>query len=383
MQIAVATSLALVSGLLVKSLYRAESVDLGFDPSHAYAFQLNLPARYKAPDQVSFYHQVFDRLSSTPALSRASAISSLPLTSQASATTLQTDTETGDAPGQLLVEGEAVLPGFFSALRVPIIQGRDFTGGDRDGAPEVAIIDEILAAKLWPGKAAIGKRIRLVETSDSAAPWREVVGVVRQIKHFGPESKVKWMQVYVPEYQDPSPVMSFVIDTSLPAASVKSEAERVVREVDRTVPVENFQAMDGLLDSYLAGRKVTVLALGAFAGIAIILGILGIYGVIANDAVARRREFGIRVALGATLGHVFLVAISRGLFAAAAGIVIAIALMASSSRLIAAFLFGVQPVDTGVYVIATTCIFLLTIAAALMPARTLFRLPPSEILRNE
>jgi predicted lysophospholipase L1 biosynthesis ABC-type transport system permease subunit len=296
---------------------------------------------------------------------------------------LQTDTETGDAPGQLLVEGEAVLPGFFSALRVPIIQGRDFTGGDRDGAPEVAIIDEILAAKLWPGKAAIGKRIRLVETSDSAAPWREVVGVVRQIKHFGPESKVKWMQVYVPEYQDPSPVMSFVIDTSLPAASVKSEAERVVREVDRTVPVENFQAMDGLLDSYLAGRKVTVLALGAFAGIAIILGILGIYGVIANDAVARRREFGIRVALGATLGHVFLVAISRGLFAAAAGIVIAIALMASSSRLIAAFLFGVQPVDTGVYVIATTCIFLLTIAAALMPARTLFRLPPSEILRNE
>jgi len=381
-QISVATSLALLSGLLIKSLYRVANVDLGFDPHRAYSFQLNLPARYKNSDQASFYMQVLDRLATAPALSRSSAITSLPLTTQASALTLETENDIHGS-GQRLVEDEAVLPGFFKTLNVAVVQGRDFTAHDREGAPQVAIVDEILAAQLWPGQNPLGKRIRLVERSDSETPWREVVGVVRQIKHFGPESKVKWMQVYVPEYQDPSPVMSFVIDTSLPEAAVKSEVERVVREADRSVPVENFQAMESLFDNYLAGRKVTVFALTAFTGIAIVLGILGIYGVIANDAVARRREFAIRVALGASAGNVFRAAISRGIFAAAAGIVLAIAVIASSSRLIAAFLFGVPPVDTGIYVLTATCIFLLTTAAALIPARTLFRLPPSEILRSE
>lgn len=381
-QISVATSLALLSGLLIKSLYRVATVDLGFDPHRAYSFQLNLPARYKNSDQASFYMRVSETLSTAPGLSRFSAISSLPLTTQASAITLETETDIHGS-GQRLVEDEAVLPGFFKTLKVAIVQGRDFTPNDREGAPQVAIVDEILAAQLWPGQTPLGKRIRLVERSDSETPWREVVGVVRQIKHFGPENKVRWMQVYVPEYQDPSPVMSFVIDTSLPAAAVKSEAERVVRAVDGSVPVESFQTMDSLLDNYLAGRKVTVFALSAFAAIAIVLGILGVYGVIANDAVARRREFAIRVALGATAGSVFLAAIRRAIFAAAAGIALAIALIASSSRLIIAFLFGVPPVDSEVYAIAASCIFLLTTAAALIPAKTLFRLPPSEILRSE
>lgn len=381
-QISVATSLALLSGLLIKSLYRVANVDLGFDPHRAYSFQLNLPARYRNADQAAFYMQVLDRLSASPGLSRSSAISSLPLTTQASAITLETESDIHGS-GQRLVEDEAVLPSFFKTLNVAVVQGRDFSASDREGTPPVAIVDEILAAQLWPDQTPLGKRIRLVERSDSETPWREVVGVVRQIKHFGPESKVKWMQVYVPEYQDPSPVMSFVIDTSLPAAAVKAEAERVVREVDRSIPMENFQAMDSLFDNYLAGRKVTVFALSAFAGIAIVLGILGIYGVIANDAIARRREFAIRLALGATVGSILRAAISRGIFAATLGIVLAIAVIASSSRLIAAFLFGVQPVDSGVYAIAAICIFLLTAAAALIPARTLFRLPPSEILRSE
>jgi len=381
-QISVATSLALLSGLLIKSLYRVSQVDLGFDPHHTYAFQLNLPARYSTSDQVSFYRRVFINLLSAPGLSRSSAISTLPLTNQANAITLQTETDVHGS-GQFLVEDEAVLPAFFKTLKVAIVQGRDFTDADREGAPQVAIVDEILAAKLWPGQTPLGKRIRLVETSDSEAPWREVVGVVRQIKHFGPESKVRWMQVYVPEYQDPSPVMSFVIGTTLPAAAIKSEAEKAIREVDRSVPVEHFQAMDELLDDYLAGRKVTVLALSAFAGIAIVLGILGIYGVIANDSVARRREVAIRLALGATAGNVLVTVTRRGLLAAAAGVVLAIGLVASFARLIAAFLFGVTPVDSGVYAITASSILVLTTVAALVPARALFRLPPIEILRSE
>jgi ABC-type antimicrobial peptide transport system permease subunit len=141
--------------------------------------------------------------------------------------------------------------------------------------------------------------------------------------------------------------------------------------------------MDDLLDNYLAGRKVTVLALSAFAAIALVLAIMGVYGVVANDTILRRREIAIRVALGATLGKVLVILIRRGLVAAAGGVVLALVLVASLTRLIAAFLFGVAPMDSGIYSITAACIFLLTTTAALVPAKALFRLSPSEILRGE
>ncbi len=380
-QIAVATSLALLSGLLIKSLYRAASVDLGFTPHHVYSFQLNLPSRYSQPDQASFYMRAIEKLSSVPGLSRSSAISSLPLTTQSSAITLQTEADNQGA-NPLLVEDEAVLPGFFATLKVPIVRGREFTTADREGTPPVAVVDEVLAAKLWPDQTAIGKRIRLVETTDSEAPWREIIGVVRQIKHFGPESKVRWMQVYVPEYQDPSPVMSFVIETSLQAAAVKSAAERAVRELDRNIPVDNFQAMDDLLDNYLAGRKVTVLALSAFAGIAIVLAIMGIYGLVANDTINRRRELAIRLALGATSRQLLFVVLRRGMFAALGGVILAVALVASFARITASLLFGVAPVDPSVYFVTALSIVFVTAVAALVPAKGLFQLAPAELLKG-
>jgi predicted permease len=371
-QISVATSLALLSGLLIKSLYQVVRVDLGFTPHNVYSFQLNLPSHFSQSDQALFYMRALEKVSRAPGLSRSSAISSLPLTTQGSAVTLQTEMDT-QGKNPLLVEDEAVLPGFFATLNIPIVRGREFTIADREGTPPVAIVDEVLAAKLWPDQTALGKRIRLVETTDSEAPWREIVGVVRQIRHFGPESKVRWMQVYVPEYQDPSPVMSFVIDTRLPAAAVKSAAERAVRELDRSVPVDNFQAMDDLLDNYLAGRKVTVLALSAFAGIAIVLAIMGIYSLVANDTINRRREIAIRVALGATLGRVLLIVIRRGLIAAVGGVLLACVIVASLGHITAAFLFDVTPVDSGVFSVTAACIFFLTIAAALVPTNVILR----------
>jgi putative ABC transport system permease protein len=382
LQISVATSFALLSGLLIKSLYKVANVDLGFTPHHIYSFQLNLPARFKTAEQVAFYSRVAGSLSSTPGLFHSSAISSLPLTTQASAITLQT--EGGDqGSNPLLVEDEAVLPGLFSTLKVPLIQGRDFTDTDRDDATPVAIVDEVLALKLWPKGSAIGKRIRLVETTNTEVPWREIVGVVRQIKHFGPESKVRWMQVYVPEYQDPSPVMSFVIDTTLPPAAVKSESERVVRQIDHGIPVDTFQTMDSLLDDYLAGRKVTVLALTAFAAISIVLAVFGIYGVISNETIGRRREIAIRMAVGATMGSILLLLVRRGVIATLAGVGFAVTLVASCARVLAAFLFGVAPIDSGVYVLTAISIVLLTTAAAVVPARSLFQLSPTEVLRSE
>jgi putative ABC transport system permease protein len=381
-EVAIAASLLLISGLLIKSLYQVANVDLGFNPHHTFSFQLNLPPRYKSSDQASFYMRALEKLSNVPALSRSSAISSLPLTTQANAISLETNTKSHVTGDQLLVEDEAVLPKFFEILRVPVLQGREFTNADREATPPVAIVDEVLAAKLWPGQTAIGKRIRLIEITGSQPPWREVVGVVREIRHFGPEAKVRWMQVYVPEYQDPSPVMSFVIDTELPETSVRSEAEKAIRELDRGLPLDNFQAMDDLLGGYLAGRKVTVSALSSFAAIAVVLAIIGIYGVVANAAISRRREIAIRLALGATRGKTLVLLIQSGLIAGIAGLAVGFALVANLTRILSSFLFGVKPLDSGVYAITAVSIVLLTVAAAVLPARSVFYLHPSDILRE-
>jgi putative ABC transport system permease protein len=289
-EVSLASALLLVSGLLIKSFHQVSSVDLGFSPHHTFSFQVNLPARYKVPEQVSFYRRAIESLSNLPGMSHSSAISSLPLTTQGNVIGLEIDSQSRAAQEQMIVEDEVVLPRFFETLKLPLTQGRDFTDEDRNTTPPVVIVDEVLAAKLWPSQSPLGKRIRLVEISGTQPPWREVVGVVRQIKHFGPEAKVRWMQVYVPEYQDPSPVMSFVIDTSLPEANVKTAAEKAIRDIDGDLPIDNFEAMDNLLDNYLTARKVSLLALSSLAGIAVALAVIGIYGVVVNSVERRRRE---------------------------------------------------------------------------------------------
>jgi putative ABC transport system permease protein len=381
-EVSLASALLLVSGLLIKSFYEVASVDLGFKPHHTFSFQVNLPSRYKVADQGSFYKRAIERLSGTPGMAHSSAISSLPLTTQGNAIGLEVDSQSRATAEQLIVENEAVLPGFFATMKLPILQGRDFTADDRNTTPQVVIVDEVLAAKLWPGQVPLGKRIRLVEISGTQPPWREVVGVVRQIKHFGPEAKVRWMQVYVPEYQDPSPVMSFVIDTALQEGTVKAEAEKAIHDIDSDLPIDNFQAMDDLLDNFLASRKVSLLALSNLAAIAVALAVIGIYGVVVNSVERRRREIAIRVALGAPRRKTVLMLIRMGIGGTSAGIVFGFALVAGLTRLIASYLFGIKPLDPFVYLITAVLIFVLAGVFALIPAVSVFRLDPNQLLRE-
>lgn len=379
-EVSLASALLLVSGLLIKSFYEVARVDLGFSPHHTFSFQVNLPSRYKVADQGPFYKRAIEGLSGSPGMAHSSAISSLPLTTQGNAIGLEVDSQSRATAEQLIVENEAVLPGFFATMKLPLLQGRDFTVDDRNTTPQVVIVDEVLAAKLWPGQVPLGKRIRLVEISGTKPPWREVVGVVRQIKHFGPEAKVRWMQVYVPEYQDPSPVMSFVIDTALQEATVKAEAEKAIHDIDNDLPVDNFQAMDELLDNFLASRKVSLLALSSLAAIAVALAVIGIYGVVVNSVERRRREIAIRVALGAPRRKTVLMLIRMGLGGTLAGIIIGFAFVASFTRVVASFLFGIKSLDSAVYLASAGVILALALISCLTPARSVFRLDPQKIL---
>jgi putative ABC transport system permease protein len=384
-QVALASGLSLVSGLLIKSFYQVEKIDLGFDPHHVFSFQISPPpTRYKEPDkQIGLYKGALAKLAGLPGMESVSGTSGLPLTPQGLLNTLEVDADSPLHGQQVMVEDEAVLPGFLRAMRLPLLQGRDFTEADHDGAPPVIIIDNLLAAKCWPGQNPIGKHIRMSLLSGLPYRWLEVVGVVRQIKHFGgPEGNVRWMQVYVPQYQDPTPALSFVVNTTLPEAATRSAAEKALHDLDKDMPVEKFQTMDAYFDGFLSGRKVGLLLLTNFAAIGIALGMIGIYGVVANIVAQRRRELAIRLALGSTHFKIMVLVTRFGFLTALAGILIGSAIVMSLTRLLASQLYGVTALDPVVYILSVALLILLSVIASAVPAIRLLRFNIQEILRQ-
>jgi putative ABC transport system permease protein len=382
-EVSLASALTLVSGLLIKSFYQVEKVDLGFSPSHVLSFQVNLPTpRYKDSElRAAFYKAAAEKLAALPGTQASSAISSLPLTYQANANNLEVDAQSPLFGQKTLIEEESALPGFFQAMHVPLLQGRDFNDADRQDAPFVAIVAESLAAKLWPGQNPIGKRM-LLPDEDNKPVWREVIGVVRAIKHFGPERKTPWMQLYVPMYQNPLPSAGFVVNTTLPEAALRSVLEKAIHEVDGDLPLEEFKTMDAYLDSFLSARKVTVLVLSVLAAIGVIVGAIGVYGVVAGAVIQRRREIAIRMAIGATISNAILLVTRLGFFATLGGIAIGSILVMSLTRILAALLFGVSALDPTIYAVTAVILVVLAIVAGIVPAIRLMRFNIQEILRQ-
>jgi putative ABC transport system permease protein len=213
--------------------------------------------------------------------------------------------------------------------------------------------------------------------------WLEVVGVVREIKHFGgPEGKVRWMQVYVPQYQDSTPGLSFVVNTTIPEAAARSAVEKALHDLDKDLPVEKFQTMDAYFDAFLSSRKVGLWLLTSFAGIALLLGLIGIYGVVANSVTQRRRENAIRMALGATPVRTVFLVTRLSFLAALGGILIGSAIVISLTRVLGSLLYGVAPLDPAVYLITAIVLIALSIIASMIPAMRLFRFNIQEILRQ-
>ncbi len=386
-EVSLAFSLSLVSGLLIKSLYNVEQVDLGFNPERVLSFQVSLPAlRYKEPDKITgFYDLAAQNIRSLPGIRSASAVSTLPLSSNYHFINLEVEGERPPVGSQHpLVDSPAVLPGYFETVRCPIIQGRDFNMSDRINALPVAIVDDVLAARAWPGQNPLGKRIRLADEGDKGPPWREVVGVVRQMKHYGPEKEVPRLQVYVPLFQlpRPTPAMSFVIDFQADEGSTVTAVQKVIHGMDKDLPLDNVRTMEDLFSQFVSSRKVSVLLLGSFAAIGILLGMIGIYGVVSNSVVRMKREIAIRMALGATVRSTIILVTKLGLIGALAGVLVGSAVVLSLTRILSAFLFGVGSFDFSIYFGSAAVIFVLALIASLAPAQSLLRLNPQEVLKE-
>ncbi|HLJ25681.1 MAG TPA: ABC transporter permease [Candidatus Angelobacter sp.] len=383
-EVALAAGLVLVSGLLIKSFYELQKVDLGFNPHRMLTFEVSLPeAEYKDEAAKSaFYRQALQNLRAIPGVESASASYTLPLATGTHFINLQVDSHSPLAGERPFVDSTSVLPGFLTSMKVPILQGRDFTDADRAGSPPVAIVDDVLAAQMWPGQSAIGKRLRLADVTDNRPPWREIVGVVRQVKYSGPEGNVDRLQVYEPAYQNPPAVIYFVLDSTASIATLRSPVEKAIHDVAADLPVEYFQTLDGYLDQMEGSRKVALLLLCGFAAIGIALGMIGIYGVVSNSVARRRREIAIRMALGATVRSSIILVTRLGLLATLVGIAIGSVIVVCLTSVLSAFLFGVKALDPAIYLLSAIAIIVLAFIASLVPAAALLWVNPQDILRE-
>jgi predicted permease len=270
-----------------------------------------------------------------------------------------------------------VSPDYFRALEIPIKEGRSFTSSDGTDAPYVAIVDEELAGRLWPGRSAIGRRIR-----EGGDPWATVIGVVGHVRHTGlandSDSQVYWN--YAQRLQDR---MALVVKTQGDPAALTRSIAAAIREVDPEQPIYDVRTLDAVIDRSLGQRWFQMMLLGVFAAISLVLASIGTYGVIAFGVGQRLREFGVRIALGAKRGDVTGLVLRRGGTLFAAGAVAGLLLALATVRLLSTLVYGVGTRDTPSFVAATLVLFAVSMVACYVPARRAARVDPSVALRSE
>jgi putative ABC transport system permease protein len=385
LEIAFATALSLVSGLLLKSFHNVTTVDLGFNPSHILSFQISLPgAKYATNGRVSqFYQEVVQQLANVPGVRSVSEVSDVPLLGIYHYISIDVPGhDHGTGAERPLADILVVTPGYFRMLHIPVMSGRDFTATDQEATSLVAIVDDELAQQMWPGQSPLGNRIKLGDDKpDKPAPWLEVVGVVRHVKQYGPEETSR-MQVYVPLPQRPAASMAVLVDFTTYQGAMKPAIQKAVYAVDKDLPLYEFHTLEELFSLSVASRRLSFVLLASFAGTGVVLSAIGIYGIVKNSVARRRRELAIRLALGSTPGKLLWTVIGRACLCALAGIALGAAFLFALRGVISGFLFGVDVLDRSVYAAGAFMIIALCFVASLLPALRILRVDPQELLKG-
>ncbi|HET6763190.1 MAG TPA: ABC transporter permease [Longimicrobiaceae bacterium] len=380
-EVALAVTLAIGAGLLVRSLAGLLRVDTGFQAERVVTARVSPPAAAYGDDGrvLGFYNAVLEGVGHVPGVQSAALVHRIPLGGEASALPLQVE-------GQPVVPGAAaptagewrVTPEYLGVMGVPLLRGRAFTAADRDGAPAVALVNRAMARRFWPGADPVGKRIRPVWWRE----WVTVVGVVGDVKEDDLTGDAP-LQVYRPFAQGPVAEMHLVVRTRADPAALAPALRRAVAGVDPAVPVSEVRTMAQVVVSSLARPRFTVLLLSVFAALAVLLGGIGIYGVIAQGVSQRVQEFGIRMALGATPAAVLGGVLRQGLRLAVAGVLAGVVAAALATRLFVRLLYGVGPLDPLTFVLAAAFMVAVALVAAYFPARRATRVDPVLALRAE
>jgi predicted permease len=381
-EVALALVLLVGAGLFLRSLAALQDVNPGFQPSGVITASLSLPRTHyaAAAKRVAFFRAVLGNLAAIPGATSIAAAAPVPFSGDGGSASFAIE-EHPSPPGDPGPHGDIgfVSPDFFSALKIPIRKGRVFTDIDRQDTEPVALLDEILARQYWPGEDPIGKHIR----RGRSAPWATIVGVVGHVKNAdlgGEDVKGKY---YFPLYQVPPPMATFVVRTPSDPARLANGIRDAVRSVDSTQPVSQVRLLPEMVSSSLAPRRFVVTVLGVFAGMALLMAVIGLYGVISYAVTQRTQELGVRMALGAQHGEILRLVLGQGMRLASAGAAIGLVVSLIASRLLRNQLFHVSSFDPLTFALMAAVLIGAALFASWIPAWRATHVDPMVALRYE
>jgi putative ABC transport system permease protein len=397
-EVALALVLLIGAGLMVKSFGRLMALDLGFNPARVVTMRLALPgAKYpELARWLAFHQELVSRIGSLPAIEAAGLNSAVPL-------------EGGGAESEVIYEGQPPprsvqepgtmclfqmsSPDYFRAMGIPLLKGRSFTEHDTAESSLVAVVDDTLVRRLFPNADPIGKRIafefRGHGPDDPRPIWREIVGVVRHVHHYGLIGEPPNVQVYAPFQQIPiwfqqrRPSMALVARTTLDPERLAASIRREVAALDRDIPIYRIQTMDTYLTQNTEQSRLSVMLLSVFSALALVLAVLGIYGVLSYVVGLRSQEIGIRMALGATCDDVLRLIVGHGMLLATVGIVLGLGASWGITKSLGALLFEVSPHDPATFALITLLLAAVAFVACYLPGRRATRVDPAITLKSE
>jgi putative ABC transport system permease protein len=392
-EIALAVMVVIAAGLLVRTVYNLTSVDAGFNRSRLVTFSITLP-RVTYPQgtaRMQLFQGLIEKLRGVAGVQAASAMSGLPPNRPLNANDTDIDNYTAppEGPFEIVDYYQNVVADYFETMGIPMVQGRSFQRADIASTGMVAIVNERLVNTFWKGKNPIGQRLR--PCCGNQVPWFTVVGVAKDVKQGGVDQKtgtelyffVDQLAALPPASQQVPLTMNVVLRTTLPPATLSQTVERVVHEADRTVPVVRLRDMEDVFVESIRRPRLLAQLIGVFAGLALLLAAIGTYGVLSYMVAERRREIGIRLALGANRSNVVAQVMRQGLLLTGVGVIAGLAGAFGLNRLLASLLFGVKPTDATTMTGVIVAITLVALFACVLPAWRASRLDPNAVLRAE
>ena len=379
---AIGVVLLVGAGLLLRSFDRLLHTAPGFEPQHLVTATFRLPdSRYPYLKQIAFYDDVLADLRALPGVTTAAAAAPLPLSGSRYSISFQQSGPERPQSERLSADFGMVSPGYFRTLHVPLIRGREFSEADSDAAPRVVIVNDRFARQYFGDADPIGQRIKPgLSTTEKEMPWREIVGVVGDIRHqrLSEESRPAY---FVPYAQGLISPLSLVVRTD--NAGIVDDVRRTLARKDPELALYDVKTMEDYLATSVATPRFQTVLLSLFAAVGLALTAIGLYGVMAYGVAQRTREFGIRLALGARPGEVLGLVLRGGLTLVAAGLIVGVVAGALASRVLASTLYGVDPLDPSTFAGVAAMLVTVGVVASYVPARRATLVDPIAALRSE
>ena len=383
-EVGLALVLLIGAGLMLRTVSKLTHIDPGFDATNLLTMRFTLPANaYNEEQRRAFYSEALARVSAQPGVRSATLSLSLPIDgSNWNSVFIAADKP---VPARAEIPSAAFTPvsaNFFETMGIRRLRGRGFSETDTADAPRVAIINETLARRLWPGEDPIGKRLKQGFPEDKT-PWREVVGVVADVKLNGVDRETP-LQAYLPLAQEPARGLGLIVrSANANPLALRPAVEQAIHSIDRDLPLYGVYSMDQLLGDAIAQQRLTMVLLVGFAVLALTLAAVGIYGVMSYSVTQRTHEIGIRLALGAQTRDVLRLVVGQGMLLALVGVALGLAASFALTRVLASLLFNVSPTDPLTFAAIAFLLTFVALLACYIPARRATKVDPMVALRYE